>query len=89
MKETGLREHLERLHAELAHARTLAPSDRVLAERLAHDLQAILAERDPQPVRYQSLRDRLRESMERLEAAHPKLSAAMEQAIDQLAQLNL
>jgi hypothetical protein len=86
-----LQQLLEDLHRELLATRTVDPKSRALMEHLASDLRT-MSERsttEPPAERYGTLRERLLESVKTFEATHPKLSASIEQLIDQLAALNL
>ena len=82
---------LEDLHQELLSTRSVDPESRAMMDHLAADLRAFSA-RPPAgaaPEPYVSLRERLLESVKTFEAGHPRLSASIEQVIDQLAALNL
>ena len=90
MEQQQLRDKLNELHAELAKTETLDSNTRAVLEDLSKDIQELLdlpGEKDDH--RYGSLMDRLRASLVQYESSHPRLTGAMERAIDALVQMGV
>jgi predicted nuclease with TOPRIM domain len=89
MNKQRLRAQLEQLHTELQEVESLDSNEREMLEKLAGEIQAILEREEDHPQHYSSLRDRLREAVAQLEAAHPRTTILMRQVIDQLAYMGI
>lgn len=84
MDTQKLRAQLEELHAELQQGETLNEADRDLLQNLAGDIREALARGDEQTEHYNSLGERLKETVAQVEASYPKATLLMRQVIDQL-----
>ncbi len=87
MTDPKLRAVLDDIHAQLARAEGLPPDQRHSLEELARELEA-LARHPPGEAGAAdtaTLRDRLSDSVRRLEASHPVLSTTLGNVVDALA----
>ncbi len=90
MDEEQLRETLIKLRAELQHAASVNESERELLNSLMHDVQELLARSAHHPSQGdRSLSQRLETAIQRLEASHPNLTAAMGRVVDALSQMGI
>ena len=89
MDKQQLREQLEQLHAELAQVKTLDSTEAEMLQRLAGDIREVLEREENHPRHYSGLGERLKETVVRLEASHPRATERMRQVIDQLAYLGI
>ena len=90
MEQQQLREKLNELHAELAKTETLDSNTRIILEDLSKDIENLLElPGDKGDDRYGSLTGRLRGSVTHFESSHPRLTGAMERAIDALVQMGV
>jgi peptidoglycan hydrolase CwlO-like protein len=85
MDKQQLREQLEKLHAELQDVESLNDKDRALLQNLASDVREVLNREDEHTEHYNSLGERLKETVAEIEASHPRITLLMRQIIDQLA----
>jgi len=85
MDKQQLREQLEKLHAELQDVESLNEKDRALLQNLASEVREALNREEEHPERYNSLGERLKETVAEIEASHPRITLLMRQIIDQLA----
>jgi peptidoglycan hydrolase CwlO-like protein len=85
MDKQQLREQLEKLHAELQDVESLNEKDRALLQSLASDVGEALNREDEHAEHYNSLGERLKETVAEIEASHPRITLLMRQIIDQLA----
>ena len=85
MDKQQLREQLEKLHAELQDVESLNEKDRALLQNLASDVREALNREDEDAEHYNSLGERLKETVAEIEASHPRITLLMRQIIDQLA----
>ena len=85
MDKQQLREQLEKLHAELQDVESLNEKDRALLQNLASDVREALNREDEPAEHYNSLGERLKETVAEIEASHPRITLLMRQIIDQLA----
>lgn len=83
MSDPKLRAAIDEIQAQLAHAENLPPDQRRFLEELVGDLQRLRDE--PSTPGSDSLRDRLTDSVRRLEASHPTLSTTLGNVVDTLA----
>ncbi len=85
MPRTKLLNQLRQLQTELQDSEQLDEETRAVLIELQSDIDSLIVD-DPDPVseRYRAFRDRLRTSVERFEASHPRLTSAMAQIIDTL-----
>jgi hypothetical protein len=86
MSDAKLRAVVQEIRGQLAGAEGLSPTARRSLEELVRDLEA-LVDSPPGTVAAASkpIRDRLADSVRRLEASHPVLSATLGNVIDALA----
>ena len=85
MDKQQLREQLEKLHAELQDVESLNEKDRALLQNLASVVREALNREDEHAEHYNSLGERLKETVAEIEASHPRITLLMRQIIDQLA----
>jgi len=85
MDKQQLREQLEKLHAELQDVESLNEKDRALLQNLASDVREALNREVEHAEHYNSLGERLKETVAEIEASHPRITLLMRQIIDQLA----
>ena len=85
MDKQQLREQLEKLHAELQDVDSLNEKDRALLQNLASDVREALNREGEHAEHYNSLGERLKETVAEIEASHPRITLLMRQIIDQLA----
>jgi hypothetical protein len=83
MSDPKLRSVIDEIHSQLAHADGLAPGQRRSLEELVRDLERLVD--DPSTDVGASLRDRVTDSVRRLEASHPTLSTTLGNVVDALA----
>ena len=90
MEQQILRDKLTELHEELARTESLDNSTRTILEDIGKDIQQLLDQPgDKHDSRYGSLTSRLRASMVHFELTHPRLTGAVENAIDALVQMGV
>ncbi|HXG63859.1 MAG TPA: DUF4404 family protein [Blastocatellia bacterium] len=90
MDKQQLHERLAQLHTELQQVESVDDKDREILQRLARDIQELLEESGGgQAHQHHRLGERLRESVEQLEAAHPNLTMLMGQVADALARMGI
>jgi hypothetical protein len=90
MEQQQLRDKLNELHDELAKTETLDSNTRAVLEELSKDIQELLdMPGDQGDHNYGPLTGRLRASLVYFEASHPRLTGAMERAIDALVQMGV
>ena len=88
MDQQQLREKLAQLHDELERTDSVDESTRQVLADLSKDIRDLL-DRPHEDIDRRSLNKRLRADLVRFESAHPKLTAAMERAIDALVQMGV
>jgi hypothetical protein len=90
MDKGQLNELLKQLHAELGRTDSVDAESRDTLRKLAKDIQDLLdrAEGDETPG-YQSLLDQLRSTIVQFEVSHPRLSLAIAQVINALADMGI
>jgi hypothetical protein len=88
MPEQRLHELLVELEANLKGASSLSEADRALLRRLHGDLSAALRAKPPRPAP-QSVREGMRDSIERLQIEHPRISGLLRAALDALSDLGV
>jgi hypothetical protein len=81
-----LRGELEKLHAELARARSVDEDSRALLHTLAADIERVL-EQSGEAGR--GLRARVEQLAVRFETDHPRLAATLNQLTDSLARMGI
>jgi Domain of unknown function (DUF4404) len=87
MDNKALRRHLEQLNTELAQTPSLAPEDQTLLIGLIAEIQHALARSEPRPPALSpSVRTRLEQVLQQFEAEHPRLTLAVSQLLNTLAQ---
>jgi len=89
MDKQKLHEDLNRLHADLQQIESPDNDDREMLSRLGNDIRRILEDKGTDREQYQSLNDRLKDGITRLEAAHPRTTLLMRQVLDQIAYLGI
>ena len=82
MSDPKLRTTIDQIQAQLADAQGLAPEQRRSLEHLVRDLERLL---DDPTAGEGTLRDRVTDSVRRLEASHPTLSTTLGNVVDALA----
>jgi len=90
MDKQEFREQLQRLHEKLQRLGAADESDRVLLQQLSTDIQTLLEHKeDYERHHYDTLGDRLRETIEKIEADHPNVTLLMGQIADALAKIGI
>jgi hypothetical protein len=89
MDKQELHEKLERLRAELNRVETSDSNQREILQKVANDIQEMLAPQEEMPEHYGGLGERLKEAVAQLEASHPEATLRMRQVIDQLAYMGI
>ncbi len=78
------------LHDELERTQSVDPATRAVLDDLSKDIRELLDRPgDRVDTRYGLLSGRLRANVARFESTHPRLTAAMERAVDALVQLGV
>jgi hypothetical protein len=86
MSDPKLRAVVDEIQAQLASAEGLHPRQRRSLEELVRDLEALVdSPAGATAAGSESLRDRLTDSVRRLEASHPMLSTTLGNVVDALA----
>lgn len=89
-KQIQLREKLTQLHEELAVSESLDADTRLALSDLHDEIGNVLSSSGKQDnLTYAPLIIRLRANMVRFEASHPRLTGALERAIDALVQMGV
>jgi hypothetical protein len=86
VERDNLRRNLKRLDEELAAGQELDPETRALLQRLAGDIERVLAEDLENPP---SIREQVEEATVRFEVEHPRLAMIFGDLADTLAKLGL
>lgn len=89
MDQQQLRAQLEQLQAELQRTKDGDTPPPARFQVLTKEIQEMLDREANQAHHYQSLSERLSESVAELEASHPQITALMRSAIDSLAVLGI
>ena len=85
-----LHEQLQGLQRELHHLESVDEPDRHLLQQSKEDIQALLEHPGGHdPSQYERLSERLAESIERLEASHPRVTLFMGQLAETLAKMGI
>lgn len=88
MDKQQLHEKLQQLHAELDQVEC-SDHQREILQKVASDIQVLLARQDEGAEHYRDLGERLKEAVAQLEAFHPEATLRIRQMIDQLAYLGI
>ena len=88
MNKKQLHEKLQQLHAELDQVEC-SDNQREILQKVANDIQVLLARQDEGAEHYRDLGERLKEAVAQLEASHPEATLRIRQMIDQLAYLGI
>jgi broad specificity phosphatase PhoE len=88
MNKKQLHEKLQQLHAELDQVEC-SDNQREILQKVASDIQILLARQDEGAEHYRDLGERLKEAVAELEASHPEATSRIRQMIDQLAYLGI
>ena len=83
MPDPKLRPVIDQIQSQLSSAEGLAPGQRRSLEELVRDLERLLE--DPSSGEGATLRDRVTDTVRRLEASHPTLSTTLGNVVDTLA----
>ena len=90
MDKQQLDELLKQLHAELGRTDSVDAESRDTLRKLAKDIQGLLDRTEGDQTRgYESLLDQLRVAIVQFEVSHPKLSLAIAQVINALADIGI
>ena len=89
MDEQQLHEKLEQLHAELDRMECPDSNQREILQKVASDIQDMLARQEEGAEHYGGLGERLKEAVAQLEASHPEATLRIRQVIDQLAYMGI
>ena len=80
-----LREHLERLDADLKRTQSVDEAGRTILHKLQQDVQDLLARSgEASTVQEHPIGVRLRQAIQHFEVTHPSLVASMEQMVNTL-----
>jgi hypothetical protein len=89
-QKSQLREKLVELHDELAKAESLDDSTIAVLKDLHSDIGQVLDQPEEQEhMQYAPLMVRLRANVTHLETTHPRVTSAIERAIDALVQMGV
>jgi hypothetical protein len=90
MDKNSLREHLAKLHAELADAHQTDPKYRESLTEMMQDIDRLIDKAgDPTPSSDRSLPDRLERIAVQFEADHPTLAASARRLVDLLGEVGI
>jgi Domain of unknown function (DUF4404) len=90
MDKTSLREHLAKLHAELADAHQTDPKYRESLTEMMQDINRLIDKAgDSTPSSDRSLPDRLERIAVQFEADHPTLAASARRLVDLLGEVGI
>ena len=89
MDKQQLHEKLEQLHAELDQVECPDSNQQEILQKVASDIQDLLAHQEEGKKHYLDLGERLKEVVVQLEASHPEATLRMRQVIDQLAYMGI
>lgn len=89
MDNEELRLQLEHLHSQLEQTESIDEKQREILRTLESDIQELLSREQNQPHHYQSLGQRLNDSVAQFEASHPQITLLMRRAIDSLSYLGV
>jgi len=90
MPDSSLHDLAQVLHSKLESARTLDAADRASLQRLATDLNTILAERDRgSDAGHAGVLEQLRDATTRFEVSHPDLTATLVQVSKALGDMGI
>ena len=90
MDKQNLHDRIEQLHRELQEIESIDQSERQTLDQLIADIRKLQEQSEGHtPLEYSRLRDRLKESVARLEASHPTVTLVMGRVIDQLAKMGI
>jgi len=89
MDKQQLHEKLQQLHAELDQLESSSGNQREILQRVASEIQDLLARQGEGTERYRDLGERLKEAVAQLEASHPEATLRIRQMIDQLAYMGI
>jgi Domain of unknown function (DUF4404) len=90
MDKNSLREHLAKLHAELADAHQTDPKYRESLTEMMQDIDRLIDKAgDPTPSSDRSLPDRLERIAIQFEADHPTLAASARRLVDLLGEVGI
>jgi broad specificity phosphatase PhoE len=89
MDKQQLHEKLQQLHAELDQVESSRGNQREILQRVASEIQDLLARHGEGAERYRDLGERLKEAVAQLEASHPEATLRLRQMIDQLAYMGI
>ena len=90
MNRQDLDEKLQQLHSELQQIESVDEGERQILQQLMVDIKMLLEDKgEEQGQRYKQVGEGLRESIEKLEARHPRATMVMGQTIDMLANMGI
>lgn len=88
MDNPNLNKSLDNLHSELAQAQPTEKTQ-AIADDLRGTIQPLIAQPTADPVHYKSLGERLNLALVDLDVDHPRLSAAIQSVLDELAAVGI
>lgn len=88
MDNNNLNKSLDNLHNELSQAQPTDKS-RAIADDLRTNIKPLIEQPPSDPVHYKSLGERLNLALVDLEVDHPRLSAAIQSVLDELAAVGI
>jgi hypothetical protein len=89
MDKQQLHEKLQQLHAELDQVESSRGNQREILQKVASEIQDLLARQEEGAEHYRDLGERLKEAVAQLEASHPEATLRIRQMIDQLAYMGI
>jgi len=89
MDKQQLHEKLQQLHAELDQVEGSEGNEREILQKVASEIQDLLARQEEGAEHYRDLGERLKEAVAQLEASHPEATLRIRQMIDQLAYMGI
>jgi hypothetical protein len=89
MDHQKLRSDLQKLHRELRAINTVDEEEQRMLRLLESDIEELLTRKDDELKPDQDSRQRLKETLAQVEAAHPRVTLLMRQMVDSLAYLGV
>jgi Domain of unknown function (DUF4404) len=89
MDTNSLREHLAKLHAELAEAHRTDPKYGESLSQMMRDINGLIDKSESAPTADKSLADRLERMAVQFEAGHPTLAASARRLVDLLGEVGI
>jgi Domain of unknown function (DUF4404) len=89
MDTNSFRDHLAKLHAELAEAHRRDPKDPESLSKMMQDINGLMDKAESTPAADKSFSDRLERMAVQFEADHPTLAASARRLVDLLGEVGI